>query len=38
MGYIVGQLLLWAGFLAAAFHTVRQDEIVDDKWATINWA
>ena len=38
MGYIGGQILLWVGFLAAAFHTVRQDEIVDDKWATINWA
>lgn len=37
MGYWIGQLLLWAGFIAAAFVTVRREEIADDKWATIEW-
>ena len=37
MSYWIGQLLLWAGFIAAAFVTVRQEEVADDKWATIEW-
>lgn len=35
--YFLGQILLWVGFLAAAFHTVRQDEVVGDRWSTIDW-
>ena len=34
---IVGHVLLWSGFLAAAFFTVRQTEIKADPWATISW-
>lgn len=33
----LGQFLLWAGFLAAAYTSVCQLEQIDDKWATISW-
>jgi Mg2+ and Co2+ transporter CorA len=34
----LGHLLLWIGFLAGAFCSVYQLEVVDQKWATIPWA
>lgn len=34
---VVGHVLLWSGFLAAAFFTVRQTEIKADPWSTISW-
>lgn len=37
MVYWAGQLLLWTGFLGAAFVSVRSAEVVDDKWSTIEW-
>ena len=33
----LGQFLLWAGFLAAAYSAVCRLELTDDKWATIPW-
>jgi hypothetical protein len=33
----LGQFLLWAGFLAAAYSSVCRLEQTDDKWATIPW-
>jgi hypothetical protein len=35
---LFGHLLLWAGFLSAAFIVVRRTETPEDPWATINWA
>ena len=33
----LGHLLLWAGFLAAAYASVDRLEQADDKWSTIHW-
>ncbi len=33
----LGHILLWAGFLAAAFWSVFQLELPDNKWMTIPW-
>ncbi len=33
----LGHLLLWVGFLAAAFVSVSRLEQADDKWSTIPW-
>jgi hypothetical protein len=33
----LGHLWLWVGFLAAAFCSVYQLEVADQKWATIPW-
>jgi hypothetical protein len=35
--WIIGQFLLWAGFLSGAFATVYQIKSEPDEWATINW-
>jgi hypothetical protein len=35
---ILGQILLWAGFLAGSLATVFRLEIADDKWSTIDWS
>ena len=37
MNRLLGQMLLWAGFLSGSLATVFQLEIAEDKWATINW-
>ena len=37
MGFWTGQLLLWSGFIAAAFVSVRQQEFAEDKWSTVEW-
>ena len=37
MKSLTGQLLLWVGFLAAAFVSVSHLEDTDNKWATIDW-
>lgn len=34
---LVGHILLWLGFFAGAFVTVRHLEVVGDKWRTIDW-
>lgn len=34
---IAGHVLLWCGFLAAAFVTVRSTEVAGDPWSTIAW-
>lgn len=34
---ILGQVLLWAGFLAASFFTVSSLQIDSAPWSTINW-
>lgn len=34
---ILGQILLWAGFLSGSLATVFNVEVKDDKWSTINW-
>jgi hypothetical protein len=34
---LCGHLLLWIGFLAGAFISVRNIEVVNDPWATISW-
>lgn len=33
-----GYILLWLGFVAAAYVSVSQLEVADDKWSTIKWA
>ena len=35
--HLFGHLLLWIGFLAAAFVSVSRLERADDKWSTIPW-
>ena len=38
MANLLGQLLLWAGFISGAFHTVRAQEVDDvNKWETVSW-
>lgn len=32
-----GHVLLWLGFLAGSFITVRHTEVAGDKWSTIQW-
>ena len=34
---LLGQLLLWAGFVAGSLATVFKLEITEDKWSTIDW-
>ena len=34
---IIGQVLLWAGFLSGALATVFQVKSIPNEWATINW-
>jgi hypothetical protein len=34
---ILGQILLWAGFLSGSLATVFQLEVADNKWSTIDW-
>ncbi|TWT76583.1 hypothetical protein CA13_70790 [Planctomycetes bacterium CA13] len=34
---LFGHALLWVGFLAAAFVSLRQLELPEDKWDTIHW-
>ena len=34
---IIGQILLWTGFLSGAFATVYRIKAQPDEWATINW-
>jgi len=34
---IIGQVLLWAGFLVASFFTVSSLQIDSTPWSTINW-
>lgn len=34
---LLGHLVLWVGFLAAAFFSVSRMEQTDNKWATIPW-
>ncbi len=34
---LVGHLLLWAGFLAGAFLAVRNVEVTDAPWTTVDW-
>jgi len=34
---IIGQILLWAGFLSGAFATVYQIKAEPNEWNTINW-
>ncbi len=34
---IIGQLLLWVGFISGALATVFREEIEADPWSTINW-
>lgn len=38
MNRMAGHILLWLGFLVAAFWTCYQLEITNNKWATIPWA
>ncbi|MEM6469340.1 MAG: hypothetical protein AAF802_07200 [Planctomycetota bacterium] len=38
MKILLGQILLWSGFLAASFVSVASLEDPDDKWRTIPWA
>jgi hypothetical protein len=33
----LGHVLMWGGFLAAAFVSLSQLEVADDKWSTIPW-
>ena len=32
-----GHLLLWTGFLAGAFVSVRRTEVPESPWSTISW-
>ncbi|MDG2223874.1 MAG: hypothetical protein P8L85_21015 [Rubripirellula sp.] len=33
----LGHLLMWGGFLAAAFFSLSQLEVADNKWSTVPW-
>jgi hypothetical protein len=34
---VLGQIVMWGGFLSGSLATVFRLEVVDDKWSTINW-